>query len=145
MKVTARAIVGLTAAALAATMGMGSAQAAPGNYHIEVRTCNVEDAGTDSTVEARFNGTLASTGWVNLDNPGDDRERGRTDVYDKTFTDLGTVTSIDIYFANNDDSPHWCLEEVTVRHPNGAVTIHPFHNWLRQKFPKTSPLRLNRA
>lgn len=145
MKLAARAIVGISAAAIAGTMAMGTAQAAPGNYHIETRTCNVEDAGTDSRVEARFNGTAGSSGWILLDNSGDDRERGRTDVYDKTLSDLGTVTSVDIYFANNDDSPHWCLEEVTVRTPNGLTTIHPYHNWLRRVYSKAAPLRLNAA
>jgi hypothetical protein len=145
MRNSARAIVGIAAAALAATMGTGSAQAAAGNYHIEVRTCNVEDAGTDSRVEARLNGTTASSGWTLLDNPGDDRKRGRTDVYDKTLTDLGTVTSVDIYFANNNDSPHWCLEEITIRRPDGVTTIHPFHNWLTRAYQKTAPLRLTAA
>jgi hypothetical protein len=145
MKHTARAIVGFTAAGLAAMLGMGSAQAAAGNYQIESRTCNVEDAGTDSRVEVRLNGTTTSTGWILLDNPGDDRERGRTDVYAKSLPDVGTVTSVDIYFANNDDSPHWCLEEFTVRTPNGVTTIHPFQNWLTRVYSKAAPLRLNRA
>jgi hypothetical protein len=145
MKHTARAIVGFTAAGLAAMLGLGSAQAAAGNYHIESRTCNVEDAGTDSRVEVRLNGTATSSGWILLDNSGDDRERGRTDVYDKTLSNLGTVTSVDIYFANNDDSPHWCLEEFTVRTPTGVTTIHPFHNWLTRVYSKASPLRLSAA
>ena len=148
MKLAARALVGISAAALAAMMGMSSAQAAAGNYHIEVRTCDVEDAGTDSRVEARLNGSAGSSAWILLDNPGDDRERGRTDVYDKTLSNLGSVNSIDIYFANNDDSPHWCLEEITIRRPDGVTTVHPFHNWLTRVYPKsgsTGPLRLNAA
>ncbi|MEV6239464.1 PLAT/LH2 domain-containing protein [Lentzea sp. NPDC051838] len=145
MKHTARAIVGLTAAGLAAMLGMGSASAAAGNYEISSRTCDVEDAGTDSRVEVRLNGTTTSTGWIVLDNPGDDRERGHTDVYAKTLPDVGFVTSVDIYFANNDDSPHWCLEEFTVRTPNGVTSIHPFHNWLTRVYSKNAPLRLNRA
>ena len=145
MKHTARAIVGFTAAGLAAMLGLGSAQAAAGNYHIEVRTCDVKDAGTDSRVEARVNGSTTSSGWILLDNPGDDRERGRTDVYDKTLSDLGTISSIDIYFANNDDSPHWCLEEITIRRPDGVTTIHPFHNWLTRVYSKNAPLRLSAA
>ncbi|GGU34344.1 PLAT/LH2 domain-containing protein [Lentzea flava] len=140
MRNSARAIVGISAAALAATMGMATAQAAPAQYNIEVRTCNVEDAGTDARVEVRLNGS----GWINLDNPGDDRERGRTDTYNFTLTDLGPITSVAIAFDNKGDSPHWCLEEVIVRGPDG-VTIHPLHNWLRRAYTKVSPLNLPAA
>ena len=143
MKLAARAIVGISAAALASTMGMATAQAAPAQYNIEVRTCNVEDAGTDSRVEMRLNGTIAS-GWNNLDNPGDDRERGKTDFYNLTLSDLGTIRSVDIAFDNKGDSSHWCLEEVVVRGPQG-VTIHPYHNWLRRAYTKSFPLNLPAA
>lgn len=140
MRNSARAIVGIAAGALAATMGMTTAQAAPAQYNIEVRTCNVEDAGTDARVEIRLNGS----GWINLDNPGDDRERGKTDRYNFTLSDLGPITSADIAFDRRGDSPNWCLEEVVVRGP-GGVTIHPYHNWLRRAYTKVSPLSLPAA
>jgi phosphate-selective porin len=143
MRVTAPAIVGIIAAALAGTVTMGTAQAAPAQYQLEVRTCNVEDAGTDSRVEARLNGNI-STGWLNLDNSGDDRERGHTDTYNLTLTDIGPIRSLDLAFDNKGDSSHWCLEEVVIRGPQG-VTVHPFHNWLRSRFPQTSPLQLPAA
>ena len=144
MKHAARAIVCVLGAALAATMGTATAQAAPAQYRIEVQTCNVEDAGTDARVETRLHGTTASTSWINLDNPGDDRKRGRTDTYDRTLADLGPIRSVDIYFDNRGDSPHWCIEEVVIRGPHG-VTIHPFHNWLVRANSKISPLRLSAA
>ncbi|GAB2850810.1 PLAT/LH2 domain-containing protein [Lentzea nigeriaca] len=140
MRNSARAIVGISAAALATVMGMATAQAAPAQYNIEVRTCNVEDAGTDARVEVRLNGSS----WINLDNPGDDRERGRTDTYNFTLSDLGPITSLAIAFDNKGDSSHWCLEEVVVRGPHG-VTIHPLHNWLRRAYTKASPLTLPAA
>lgn len=141
MKLAARAIVGVVAAGIAATtFGMGAAQAAPAQYRIEVRTCNVEDAGTDARVEISLN----DSPWINLDNPGDDRKRGRTDVYDKTLTDLGPISKVEIAFDNRGDSPHWCLEEVVIRGPHG-VTIHPFHNWLVRPYSKVVPLTLGAA
>ena len=143
MSLAARAVVGITAAALAASMGRATAHAAAAQYRLEVKTCNVEDAGTDARVEVRLNGNSSST-WINLDNPGDDRERGHTDVYDKTLSDYGPIRSLDIAFDNKGDSSHWCLEEVVVRGPAG-VTIHPYHNWLRQKYTKVEPLNLETA
>ena len=141
MKLAARAVVGLAAAGIAATtFGMGAAQAAPAQYRIEVRTCNVENAGTDSGVQARLNGGA----WIRLDNSGDDRERGNTDVYDKTLTDVGPINAVDLTFDNKGDSSHWCLEEVVVRGPHG-VTIHPFHNWLARPYTAANPLRLPAA
>ncbi len=143
MKLAARALTGISAAALATMMGMASAQAAPAVYTIDLVTCNVEDAGTDARVEARLNGTISSQ-WNNLDTSGDDRERGHTDSYSFTLSDLGPIRSIDLSFDNKGDSSHWCLEEVVVRGPQG-VTIHPYHNWLRQKFTKVDPLNLPAA
>jgi hypothetical protein len=143
MRVTAPAIAGVFAAALAATLGMGTAQAAPAQYQLELRTCNVEDAGTDARVEVRLNGNISSA-WINLDNPGDDRERGRTDVYNFTLSGLGPIGSLDIAFDNKGDSSHWCMEEAVLRGPDG-VTVHPFHNWLRSRYTQANPLRLGSA
>jgi phosphate-selective porin len=143
MKLAARALVGISAAALATTMAMTTAQAAPAVYTIDLVTCDSEDAGTDARVEARLNGSISS-GWSNLDNPGDDRERGHTDSYSFTLSNLGSIRSVDIAFDNKGDSPHWCLEEVVVRGPQG-VTVHPFHNWLRRAYTKSFPLNLPAA
>ncbi|MEU0885952.1 PLAT/LH2 domain-containing protein [Lentzea sp. NPDC005914] len=144
MKLAARAIVGVTAAALAGTMAMGgTAQAAAAQYTIDLKTCDVEDAGTDARVEARLNGNISSI-WSNLDNPGDDRERGHTDSYSTTLTALGPIRSIDLSFDNKGDSSHWCLVEVVVRGPEG-VTVHPYNNWLRRAYSKSGPLNLPAA
>ena len=143
MKVTTTAVIGVLAAAFAGALATGTAQAAPAQYRIEVRTCDVDKAGSDSRVEVRLNGTTQS-GWINLDNPGDDRERGKTDVYDFTLSEFGPLTSFDIAFDNKGDSSHWCLEEVVVRGPQG-VTVHPHHNWLRSATTKANPLRLGAA
>ncbi|MGW4207452.1 PLAT/LH2 domain-containing protein [Lentzea sp. NPDC004789] len=143
MKLAARAIVGISAATLATIMGMTTAQAAPAVYTVDLVTCDVEDAGTDARVEARLNGTISS-GWNNLDTSGDDRERGHTDSYSFTLSNLGPIRSIDLSFDNKGDSSHWCLEEVVVRGPQG-VTVHPYHNWLSRVYTKTAPLRLAAA
>ncbi|MEU3643721.1 PLAT/LH2 domain-containing protein [Lentzea sp. NPDC034063] len=143
-KVATTAAVGVLAAAFAGTLAMGTAQAAPGQYRIEVQTCDVPDAGTDSRVEARINGSTSSSGWINLDNPGDDRERGDRDVYDRTLSEVGAISSIDIAFDNKGDSSHWCLVEVVIRGPQG-VTVHPYGNWLRSATTKNNPLRLPAA
>lgn len=70
-------------------------------------TKNEPDAGTDSGVELQYfvkTARLASEspplkiryGWEkwNLDNPWDDRERGRTDMYEISLQDLSDVGSI---------------------------------------------------
>lgn len=141
MKLAARAVVGIAAAALATTTATTPAQAAPAQYTIQVVTCDVDDAGTDARVEARLNGDISSP-WFVLDRPNEEFERGRTASFHFTMPDLGPIRSVDIAFDNRGDA--WCLDEVVVRGPDG-VTVHPYRNWLRRVYPKSVPLRLHTA
>lgn len=141
MKLAARAIAGISAAALTTTMAMTPAQAAPAQYNVLLVTCDVDDAGTDARVEARLNGDISGP-WFLLDLPGEEFERGRTDSFSFTMQRLGPIRSVDLAVDSNGDP--WCLDEVIVRGPDG-VTVHPYHNWLRRKYAKSFPLRLHAA
>jgi hypothetical protein len=142
MKLAVRAIAGFLAAALAIVMTMTTAQAAPSPYTIQLVTCDLVGAGTDAHVEARLNGTTASSPWLPLVHEGD-HETGRVDTYNFVLQQrLGPIQSVDV--AVNPNGDPWCLEEVVVRGPDG-VTVHPFHNWVRRAYPKSVPLRLPAA
>jgi hypothetical protein len=76
---------------------------------------------------------LRTSTWVPLDNPGDDRERNKLDVYGPIYlADLGTITRIDIFFDHSNSSPDWLLAWVAV-YPTfgGQVTFFEYYNWLK--------------
>ncbi|MFS8098722.1 hypothetical protein LFM09_16445 [Lentzea alba] len=140
MKLAARAIVGIAAAALATTVAT-PAQAVPAQYNVLVVTCDVADAGTDARVEARLHGDITSP-WFVLDHPAEEFERGSTDSFNFTMQDLGPIRSVDLAFDDHGDP--WCIEQVIVRGPDG-VSVHPYNNWLIRPYRKTFPLRLQAA
>ncbi|KJK48861.1 hypothetical protein UK23_15730 [Lentzea aerocolonigenes] len=143
MKLAARAIAAVLATALATIMTLTTAQAAPPvPYTVQVVTCDLVGAGTDARIEARLNGTISSSPWLGLGNPGDYHENGRVDTYNFVAPYLGPIQSVDI--AVNPGGDPWCLDEVVVRGPDG-VTVHPHHNWVRRAYPKSVPLRLPAA
>lgn len=132
MKRAVRGIICVIAMAIATIAGAATAQAAPAAYDIALRTCNVNNAGTDSNVQIRLAGSAGLTGWSVLDGPQDDRERGKTDHYPLTLPNVGPLFAIDLFYDHTGSSPDWCLEEITVVGPHG-VTVHPHHNWLTKK------------
>ncbi|MFI6094113.1 PLAT/LH2 domain-containing protein [Lentzea sp. NPDC051213] len=138
MKLAARAVVGIAAAALATTVAAAPAQAAPAPYDIWVVTCDVEDGGTDARVEARLRGDITSP-WFVLDHMSEEFLPGATDDFHFVMPDLGPIRSVDI--AIDPQGDHWCIEKVIVRGPDG-VTVHPYNNWVFRPFRKVAPLRL---
>lgn len=131
MRRIAMVVAALVAAALATLVGAGTAQAAPALYTIDVKTCDLPNAGTDSDLQAKLVGTAGETTWVVLDNDGDDRERNKVDRYQFTLPDVGQVTAIKLAFNDAGDND-WCLSDILVFGPHGR-TDHPYYNWLTKK------------
>jgi hypothetical protein len=129
-------ILGVAAALFGSTVA-GAASAAPAgvgaraalDYTIRTTTTDLLDAGTDANVEIRLNGTLASSGFVALDNDSENFERGRVDSFTRRLADLGTIRSADIWFDRAGSSPHWHLSHVTVTAPGKPVVQIPVHQW----------------
>ena len=132
MKRIAYGVLGMIAVAIAIVLGANTAQATPAAYSIDVQTCDVADAGTDATVKLMLSGSLGDSSWLLLDNPGDDRERGQTDHYSFTLSDLGLISKVRLFYDHSGNAPDWCLVKIVVVGPHGT-TIHPFNGWLTAK------------
>ena len=117
-------------ATLFAGAATGTASAAAVNYQITVCTGNVPNAGTDANVEIRVNGSLGSSPFVPLDNPGNDRERNTCDVYPFTFADLGTLQSVNVFFDHSGLGADWFLTTVRVKPGSLATATFPYNVWL---------------
>lgn len=99
-------------------------------YTIEVKTGNVTGAGTDADVYIRLLGTLDTTNYMELDNPGDDRERGDLDVYKPFYlSDLGRLWQVRVSFYPAGDSSDWYLDYVIVRSSKGETFTFPCYCW----------------
>lgn len=129
MKRAAHGVLGVIAVVIAVVLGASSAQATPAAYSIDVQTCDVADAGTDATVKLMLFGSQGGSSWLLLDNPGDDRERGQTDHYSFTLSDLGFISKVRLSYDHSGSAPDWCLVKIVFVGPHGA-TIHPFNGWL---------------
>jgi hypothetical protein len=89
-------------AVLVVMMGAHPASAAVFPYRIDMQTCDVSGAGTDSYVSAKIFGTAGSSGgWIGLNTPNhDDFERGNVDAfYFNLPTNIGTITSVYVSFV----------------------------------------------
>jgi len=110
-------------AALIATVGLVVASAAPAQadppggiktYQINVKTGDLDGAGTDSWVQIRMHGALGSTGWIVLDDEDDNHERGRLDRYRVTHADLGELRSIDVWCDHSGRNADWYLDWILI-------------------------------
>jgi hypothetical protein len=116
---------------------IGTAGAAPlaagdiTTYRIVVVTGAMKDAGTDADVYITLFGTEGNSGERQLDNSGNDFERGHTDVYSITMEDIGDLEKIRIRHNNKHDKPGWFLDRVTVQNERtGTAWVFPCSRWL---------------
>ncbi|OLF06596.1 hypothetical protein BU204_36295 [Actinophytocola xanthii] len=101
---------------------------APVLYRIAITTSDVEDAGTDSTVQIRLCGTLRCTPARDIADPNkDDRERGQTDIHYREWEDVGTLTQCRIW--QEDDGSWWHLQSIEVVY-KGQRALCPFDDWV---------------
>ncbi len=134
LAVTALSGLAAAPAAAAQTSGPQTARATavqPASavtYTIRTYTGDVENAGTDSTIEVKLRGTKGTSGWLNLDNSEDNFERGDLDIFNMTLSDLGAIKSVDVKFTVGGKKSGWYLDKVTVA-GNGTARTFPHYNW----------------
>jgi hypothetical protein len=67
---------------------------------------------------------------MELDNPGDDRERGQLDSYGPFYLpDLGALSQVRVSFFPAGDSSDWYLDYVAVDPSNGSKIYFPCYCW----------------
>jgi hypothetical protein len=116
----------VTAVGMAGKMAPRSAM----YYWITVETGRIADAGTDSNVWIRLNGTSGSSTWLELDTPDhDDFERGSVDQFRFLLSDIGSVTSVDISYDHSGNKPGWYLNGIKVESLN-SVWYLSYYQWL---------------
>ncbi len=139
--------IGIAALAVAALSGLAAAPASAAHtteaqaarpaavqpasavtYTVRVYTGDVESAGTNSTIKVKLRGTQGTTGWLYLDNADDNFERGQTDTFAFTLSDLGTIRSVDVSFEVGGKKSGWYLDKITVS-GDGQGRTFPHYNW----------------
>jgi hypothetical protein len=99
-------------------------------YEVTLQTGDVSGAGTDADVFIKLDGDSEE---YELDNPGNDRERGDTDVYYVGKKDVGSVKRVTIRHDNSGNRPGWYLDEIAVCHlGSGKCTAFPCSGWLAE-------------
>ncbi len=110
-------------AVLVVAMGAQPASATIFPYRIDMQTCDVSGAGTDGYVSAKIYGTAGSSGnFIKLNTPNhDDFERGNVDAFYFNLPDnIGTITSVYVFFSPEGSNAAWCLSWARVNGPTGT-------------------------
>jgi hypothetical protein len=107
-------------------------------YTLRLDTPRKHDAGTNADVEGRIVGSLGSTGWHILDNPGDDREQGSKDYYRFEDVEVGTIITLELRVTRSDaDKPSWLLEAAYIAKVEPLEMVYlPFNEWIN---PQSRP------
>jgi len=108
--------------------------AAQADYGWEIKTCNVNDAGTDANMYFYVSGSAGSTGWMLLDNPGaNDFEKSNSDVFSGLPTLRGQFNvdqpyNFTVYNDRQGNKPGWalCTLKLTIRAADGTVKTRTF-------------------
>ena len=102
-----------------------------GKTLIILKTSCDKKAGTDANIQVQVNDSNGYTGWVTLDNKGNDRERCDEDYYYVTFPhDAGSVARLRT--DSRGAGPSWKLQSVSVYPANPAYPIRQrvWNSWL---------------
>jgi len=135
-------LAGTASAQRAGTAG-GPVPLAAITYTISVATSDIDDAGTDSNVEVRLNGTTASSGYMALDSSIDNFERNTTDVFTRVLTDLGTLQSADVRFTLGGGSPGWHLANIRVAATGKPTVYFVCYCWFSSSTTRTLAAAVN--
>lgn len=84
-------------------------------YTIDVFTGSRDGAGTDANVYITLHGSRGSSPEVQLDNGGDNFERGRMDSFSVSLPDVGEVQRVQIRHDNSRSVAGWFLDKIVVR------------------------------
>ncbi|KAG1672531.1 hypothetical protein FOA52_002840, partial [Chlamydomonas sp. UWO 241] len=104
----------------------------PTNYRIEVVTSDIRGAGTDADVSIVVYGEKGDTGDRKLDAANvNDFERGNTDVFFVTSSNVGAMQKIKIKSTGSGLGAAWHLARVVVTSSATGETLpFPFNNWV---------------
>jgi hypothetical protein len=126
-------------AALLATVGLVVAVPPPalagglpgGNrtYAINVKTGDLDGAGTNAWVQIRMHGSLGSTDWIVLDDDHDNHESGRLDRYQVKHQDIGTLQSIDVWCDHSGRSADWYLDWILISKSSTDGNLFSYGGW----------------
>eukprot|EP01119_Soliformovum_irregulare_P003103 TRINITY_DN133_c0_g1_i3.p1 TRINITY_DN133_c0_g1~~TRINITY_DN133_c0_g1_i3.p1 ORF type:complete len:710 (+),score=244.05 TRINITY_DN133_c0_g1_i3:779-2908(+) len=99
-------------------------------YEVTVLTGTLKGAGTDAEVFIVLHGPNGDSGRHILDTPGNNFERGQTDVFSFECVDLGPLSKIRIGHNGAGFGAGWFLEKVTVKNLNdNGVFEFPCNQW----------------
>ncbi|KAG1662011.1 hypothetical protein FOA52_009500 [Chlamydomonas sp. UWO 241] len=83
-------------------------------YLFEVSTSDISGAGTDANVFVTLSGDGGDTGALKLDNPGNDFESGKTDVFIVRAKDVGEPQTLKVSQDGKGFGAAWHLDTVVV-------------------------------
>ncbi|MGW0535162.1 PLAT/LH2 domain-containing protein [Streptomyces sp. NPDC003032] len=85
-----------------------------GRYYVRIHTADVADAGTDAAVYATIIGEEGQTPETELDNIGNDFERGSTSGYSIPSPHIGRPLKIRLRHNNGGLRPGWRVGSISV-------------------------------
>ncbi|KAL8614278.1 hypothetical protein ACOMHN_007616 [Nucella lapillus] len=103
-------------------------------YHVNVKTGDVRNAGTDANVFLKIFGSKGDTDNLKLrssETTSNKFEKGRTDLFKLDTTDVGKIKKIKIGHDGTKPGSGWFLDEVTIDVPSqGQHYRFACHRWL---------------
>jgi len=99
-------------------------------YEVTVLTGTLKGAGTDAEVFIVLHGPNGDSGRRVLDTPGNNFERGQTDVFNLECVDLGPLTKIRMGHNGSGFGAGWFLESVKVKNlSDNQIFEFPCNQW----------------
>lgn len=88
---------------------------------LEVKTDTKKNANTDSSINVRLNNNMG-TYW--LDRGGDDREKGRTDVYHIVTEKVKKISDIKYLKLTTSGKDGWCVKSIALKINNIETPVY---------------------
>ena len=100
-------------------------------YKVFVQTGTIDYGGTDANVFITLLGKGGDSGERHLAASDGAFEKGNTDVFSISSSELGDLEWVRIRHDNSHDDAGWFLEQIVIEH-NGshALWVFPCHQWL---------------
>jgi len=121
----------------AAEMSKEIRSAAAKTYQIQVVTGTASGAGTDARVwlflRGNLGGTATKSGVMELDSASNNFESGKTDLFNRTIEDLGTITQICLRRDDSGLFDEWFVADARVisgEFNNAVVYGGQFGGWM---------------
>ncbi|XP_048580672.1 uncharacterized protein LOC5511245 isoform X3 [Nematostella vectensis] len=120
--------------------------AKPSTYHLQIKTGNLKNAGTEANVWAEITGDRGTTGRIQLERSGIMErlfEPDQTDYFTVSASDVGKVEKVTVGHDGTSPSSRWYLEEVVLNNPNrGEHYIFPCRAWLPESGSQAAVVEL---